>query len=51
MNIRSKHAIFVTAVENALRPAIYAKGKPIAAMNIRDRMKILQCFGSERGRH
>ena len=39
MNVKSKHAIVVTAVENALRPAMYAKGKPIAAMNILDRMK------------
>jgi CubicO group peptidase (beta-lactamase class C family) len=39
MNIRSKHAISVTAVENALKPAMYAKGKPIVAMNILNRMK------------
>ena len=31
--------IAVTAAENALRPAMYAIGKPIAAMNILDRMK------------
>ncbi|MCJ7486948.1 MAG: beta-lactamase family protein [Candidatus Aminicenantes bacterium] len=29
----------IQAVENALRPAAYIKGKPIAAMNILDRMK------------
>ena len=39
MNAKSKHAIAAKAVENALRPAMYAKGKPIAAMNILDRMK------------
>jgi CubicO group peptidase (beta-lactamase class C family) len=39
MNIRSKHTIAVTAAENALRPAMYAQGEPIAAMNILDRMK------------
>lgn len=39
MNAKSKHTIAVTATENALRPAMYAKGKPIAAMNILDRMK------------
>jgi len=39
MAVISKHAIAVTAVENTLRPAMYAKGKPIAAMNILDRMK------------
>ncbi len=39
MSVRSKHAITATAVENALQPAMYAKGKPIAAMNILDRMK------------
>jgi CubicO group peptidase (beta-lactamase class C family) len=39
MNLKSKHNIAVTTVENALKPAMYAKGKPIAAMNILDRMK------------
>jgi len=39
MSVKSKHAIAATAVENALRPAVYTKGKPIAAMNILDRMK------------
>jgi CubicO group peptidase (beta-lactamase class C family) len=39
MNVKSKQPIVVTAVENALRPAMYAKDKPIAAMNILDRMK------------
>ena len=39
MNVKSKHANVVTAVENALKPAMYVKGKPIAAMNILDRMK------------
>lgn len=39
MNIRSEHTVFVTAVENVLKPAMYAKGKPVAAMNILDRMK------------
>jgi len=39
MNAKSKHTIAITATENALRPAMYAKGKPIAAMNILDRMK------------
>jgi CubicO group peptidase (beta-lactamase class C family) len=34
-----KHATSVTAVENALLPAMVAKGKPIIAMNILDRMK------------
>lgn len=29
----------IKAVENALRPAMYVKGTPIAAMNILDRMK------------
>lgn len=39
MNAKSKHAFAATAVENALQPAMYTKGKPIAAMNILDRMK------------
>ena len=39
MNAKSKHTIAATTLENALRPAMYAKGKPIAAMNILDRMK------------
>lgn len=39
MNIRSKQAALVTAVENALKPALYPKGKPVAALNILDRMK------------
>jgi CubicO group peptidase (beta-lactamase class C family) len=39
LSARSKHAITATAVENALQPAMYAKGKPIAALNILDRMK------------
>lgn len=39
MNPKSKHTIAIKAVENALKPAMYAKGKPIAAMNILDRMK------------
>jgi CubicO group peptidase (beta-lactamase class C family) len=39
MSVKSKNIIVVTAVENALRPAMYAKGKPIAAMNILDRIK------------
>ena len=39
MNVKSKHANVITAVENALKPAMYGKGKPIAAMNILDRMK------------
>jgi CubicO group peptidase (beta-lactamase class C family) len=29
----------IKAAENALRPAMYAKGNPVAAMNILDRMK------------
>jgi CubicO group peptidase (beta-lactamase class C family) len=39
MSVKSKHTNAAMAVENALRPAIYAKGKPIVAMNILDRMK------------
>jgi len=39
MNIRSKPADCVTAVENALKPAMYAKGQPVAAMNLLERMK------------
>jgi CubicO group peptidase (beta-lactamase class C family) len=39
METRSEHADLVSAVENALQPAMYAQGKPIAAMNILDRMK------------
>jgi CubicO group peptidase (beta-lactamase class C family) len=39
LSARSKHAITATAAENALQPAMYAKGKPIAALNILDRMK------------
>ena len=39
MNVKSKHADVVTAVENTLKPAMYVKGKPIPAMNILDRMK------------
>lgn len=39
MDTRSKHASRMAAVENALQPAAYVKGSPIAAMNILDRMK------------
>jgi CubicO group peptidase (beta-lactamase class C family) len=39
METKSEHADLVSAVENALQPAMYAQGKPIAAMNILDRMK------------
>ena len=39
METRSEHANLITAVENALQPAMYAQGKPIASMNILDRMK------------
>jgi CubicO group peptidase (beta-lactamase class C family) len=39
MNAKIKQPITITAVENALKPAMYAKGKPIPAMNILERMK------------
>ena len=39
MNAKSKHAFAATAVENALQPAMYTKGKPVDGMNILDRMK------------
>jgi CubicO group peptidase (beta-lactamase class C family) len=45
MNAKSKHNIAVMAVENALQPAMYAQGKPIAAMNILDRMKYYKIPG------
>jgi CubicO group peptidase (beta-lactamase class C family) len=45
MNAKPKHNIAVVAVENALRPAMYAKDKPIAAMNILDRMKYYKVPG------
>ena len=45
MNAKSKHNITVMAVENALQPAMYAQGKPIAAMNILDRMKYYKIPG------
>jgi|WetSurMetagenome_2_1015567.scaffolds.fasta_scaffold69416_2 CubicO group peptidase (beta-lactamase class C family) len=45
MNAKSNQNSVVTAVENALRPAMYAKGEPIAAMNILDRMKYYQVAG------
>jgi CubicO group peptidase (beta-lactamase class C family) len=34
-----KDSARIQAVENGLKPAMYAKGEPIAAMNILDRMK------------
>jgi len=34
-----KNPARIQAVENGLKPAMYAKGEPIAAMNILDRMK------------
>lgn len=39
METRSEHANLATAVENALKPAMYAKGHSVAAMNILERMK------------